>query len=135
MLVIFKASLPCMLSFISLLDVETCVQGGGGGDLSASKALSFHPFFSVLGHLELALFRVTLFFMVYEIECWLGLVSSGFMMTHNSRITVCQPVFIEGTTSTFFSGLRLTPDSTGVQTQFSELRGYSIIREKYPIGL
>ena len=45
-------------------------------------------------------------------------------MTHDIRLTVGQPVFIERTTSTFFSGRRLPPDSVGVRTQFSELRGY-----------
>ena len=35
----------------------------------------------------------------------------------------------------FFLGWCLLPGSAGVQTQFSELRGYSIIMEKYWIGL
>ena len=39
---------------------------------------------------------------VEEIDCWLGLASSGFLMTHDSRLTVGQPVIIDGTASTFF---------------------------------
>ena len=56
------------------------------------------------------------------IECWLGLVSSGFLMIPGYRINV-------------FSASCLPPDTTGVQTQFSKLRGYSIIMEKYLLHL
>ena len=52
-------------------------------------------------------------------------------MTHDSRLTVGQPVFIKGTASTFFQ----VDVCTVVQTPFSELRGYSITRGKYRIGL
>ena len=60
-----------------------------------------------------------------EIECWLGLVSSGILMTHDSWLTVGQPVRTDDL---------MTHDSwltvgQPVRTQFSELRGYKI-REK-----
>ena len=56
-------------------------------------------------------------------------------MTHDSRLTFGQPVFIEGTASTFFQ-VDVCPLKVLVQRAlFSELRGYSIIRGKYRIGL
>ena len=75
-----------------------------------AKLWASTPSFLFLDHLE----WVMLFFVAHEIECWLGLVSSGFLISHNSRLTVGQP-----------------SHSTGVQT----MRGYSIIRGKYQIGL